>query len=116
MKLNELHEGLFGKKEQPKNEIFSDEDRNLIKRLFPTGTNVDLKKPGSKDEYLFPENVHGTFGRGHLVFYKRNGQLKVSVGHYSNNQDPGDPKKRPLLHKDYDASVDELERLKKDLA
>lgn len=115
MKLHELHEGLFKSKVIAlKNDNFTPEERALIKKHFPTGSNIDLKRPG-KDEPLFPDNAHAVYGKGHLSFYKSNGKLHVSVGHYSNDRDPGDPKKSPMVHTDRAATDTELTQLKKDL-
>ena len=109
MKLHELvNEGWFGKDEEPKNEVITDDDRKLIKSVFKSGHNADLK---SGKEPLFPENVHVVTDTKHISFYKRKGQLKASVGHYRSGE-AGDPKKRPITHTDHDInSAEDLKSL-----
>jgi hypothetical protein len=91
--------GLFGKKakEEPKNErITTDADCKLIDSAIPKSHNGFLKKG---DDYLFPNNVHAITNYEHIAFYKREGQLMASVGHYLRPDRSHDPKARPMFYK-----------------
>lgn len=117
-KMMGLKEGLsfkefLGKKKDEKSSPLTDEERKMIKRIFPE-CNALEKRPG-RDEWLFPSNAHAVYGTGRLSFYKKGNELRVSVGHYRNNMGPGDPKISPITHTDHAATEDELERLHKEL-
>ena len=105
-----LAEGWFSKKKNaPTRTSLTDEERELIERIFPD-TNVMLK---SGDKYLFDDGCHATYKNLHLTFYKRDGELKVSVAYYTDHDGPSNPRTRPLFHTDHSVSEDELERIKK---
>ena len=109
MKLMEI----FGKKSVKKNEPLTDEERKLIKRIFPD-TNADLKM--GDGSYVFNSNAHANHGRASLSFYKNGDELRVSVAHYKDYQDVGNPRAIPITHTDHAASEDELERIKRDIS
>ena len=112
MKVAELfNEGWFNKKES-KNEPLTSAERKMIASAFK-GHNADIKKPGT-DDPLFPENIHVVTDTKRITFYKRDGQLKATVGHHRHGE-AGDPKKRPISHTDHDInSVDDLKSLQED--
>jgi hypothetical protein len=104
-----VREGLFSKKKESKNEPITDEDRKLITSVFKSGHNANLKSGG---EPLFPQNVHVVTDTKHITFYKRNGQLKATVGHHRPGE-AGNPKARPATHTDHDiSSVEDLKAMK----
>ena len=105
-----LAEGWFSKKKTVADRTpLTDEERELIERIFPD-TNAMLK---SGDKYLFDDGAHATYKNLHLTFYKRDGELKVSVAYYKDHDGPGNPKVSPDFHTDHNVSEDELERIKK---
>ena len=104
---------LWGRKQPKKNQPLSDEERKLIKRIFPN-SNADMKMPG-RDEYVFGSNAHAHHGKARLSFYKDGNELRVSVAHHKSEQDAINPNARPITHTDHAASEDELERIKRDV-
>jgi hypothetical protein len=93
MKLHELHEGWFSKKE-PKidRQPIDDEEREMISRAFDFGHNAKLKRG---NEYVLPDNVTLNYRKARVNFYKDGSKLMASVGYYSDEDGPGNPKKSP---------------------
>ena len=83
--------------------------RNLIRQVFPHCTNVNIKQ--YKDQYLFPDTVHGHYKRGGLVFKNVDGVLTATVGFYMSAADCGNPNKSPYAH--FDEVVNTYESLKR---
>lgn len=88
---------LFGKKSSsPKRTDITAEERAMIKKVFPSGSNADMKM--GNGEYVLPQNIHVTLDHTRVNFYKDGDQLLASIEWYSKEQNPGDPKSRPLTH------------------
>lgn len=113
MKLSDIKEGWFGKKQDaiaPSQRELSDEERALIKRIFPN-TNANLKMGSGR--YVFPHNAVAWYRTGRLAFFVDGDTLKVNVGLYKSEDETSSPTGRPITHtKDYVVSEDELERIK----
>jgi hypothetical protein len=96
-----MKEGMFDSlKSKPKETIdeITAEERSMIKKHFPA-TNADMKL--GSGEYVLPDSVKAHYKVGILTFYKRNGQLKVSLAWHRNEEDAANPKGIPLTHIDY---------------
>lgn len=88
---------LFGKKvSSPKRTDITAEERAMIKKVFPKGSNADMKM--GNGEYVLPQNVHVVLDHTRVNFYKDGDQLMASVEWYSHDQNPGNPNARPLTH------------------
>lgn len=107
-----LEEGLFGSK--PKAMVRTDvtaDDRKMITSVFPNGHNADLKRG---QEYVLPQNITINHKRARMNIYKDGDTLKASIGHYADEDGPGNPRKSPIHHTEHDiTSVDDLKKIKK---
>ena len=113
MLLSQLKEGWFSKKRPEKEEPrLTEEERALIKRLFPE-SNADDKMG---QDYTFPGHVHAVYGNLSLTFYKKEDELRVSVAHHSDIESRINPRSSPITHTDHVATEDELERIKATMA
>lgn len=112
MLLQELKEGWFAshRKQEEQPNPLTNEERNLIKRLFPN-SNVHIKMADGK--HVFDKNAHAVYKNLRLSFYKKGDELRVSVAHYRDDDGPGDPKVAPIIHTDHAVSEDELERIQR---
>lgn len=111
----ELLEGWFSKKKEPKlnRTDFTDEERKMIKSVFPTGSNVDLKHG---EKYVLPQNVTLNFKRSNVNFYKDGDQILASVGWYRDEDGPGNPRTSPMFHTDHKiSSIADLKKLKAEM-
>lgn len=109
MRLHELKEGWFNKQEKRDAPThLTSEERALIKRLFPQ-SNVNMKM--ADGSYVFDSNAHAIHKNLRLTFYKKDGELRVSVQYYRNDDGPSNPNIAPITHTDHQASEDELERI-----
>lgn len=98
MRLDEIFG--FGRKKEPelKRADITPEEREMIARAFDFGHNAKLKK--ASGEYVLPGNVTLNYRRARVNFYKEGDQLMASVGWYSDEDGPGNPKKSPITTTD----------------
>lgn len=112
-----LAEGIFDvfkKKKEPTRDPINSDERSLISKYFPQN---NAKIVWDNGEPVLPENVKAHYGKGILSFYKRDGQLKVSVAWHRSEEDRINPKATPLTH--FDAQINseqDLSNLKKKMS
>jgi len=106
MLLNEL----FGRKKEPVRGDVTAEERETMARVFGNPGNSKLKKG---DEFLFPQNVTLVYKNARFNVYKEDGKLMASMGIYSDEDGPGNPRKSPIKTTDVQFdSEDSMERIK----
>ena len=110
MLLKELSEAMFSKKQKANVRTpLTIEERELIARVFPETNAFDEIRKG---EFTFDDGAHAAYKNLYMAFYKRDGELRVSVAHFNNIDDRANPKAPPALRTDHAVSEDELERIK----
>lgn len=92
-------------------EAITSEERAMISKIFPQN-NANIKWSQAGD-YVLPDSVKANYGVGILSFYKRGGQLKISVAWHRSEADRADRRAIPLAHLDYEVnSIQDLVKIK----
>lgn len=100
----------FKKKKEPQRLPVTAAQRNFIKKYLP-GSNADIK--WANLEYVLPDNVNGSYGRGRFSFRNLDGQLIASVEHYRSKEDMLNRKQMPITHTEHIISgPEDMEKIK----
>lgn len=92
----DVHEGWFSKPKFPTidRQPVTADDRRMIAAAFDFGHNANLKH--ANGEYVLPDNVTLNYRKARVNFYKDGDKLMASIGHYDDEDGPGDPSRRPI--------------------